>query len=202
MKGRKPTHLGCTSGMTLVEVLVATLMMSMILAAVYTMFITSLTTYTKGVGKADIQQNARYALDQMLQEIRMAGYESPTLANPACPLPKTGACVFPVQNAAQINVRGDTDGDDITEEIEYLLQNCVNLICELAQRERDWDDTASAWGAWSPYQVTATNVKGLTITYLPPGNPTTVRVQLEVEDTPGSQTVAYTIGSDVEVRNL
>ncbi|MFQ5656386.1 MAG: PilW family protein [Candidatus Methylomirabilales bacterium] len=202
MRRRTSTRLACRSGFTIVEVLITTVVMSMILAAVYTMFITSLTTYSKGVGKADIQQNARIALEQMIRGIRMAGYESPTMANPACPSPKSAACVIPVQNATQINVRGDIDGDDVTEEIEYRLQNCAGGICELAERERDWDDTTSTWGAWTPYEVAAINVKTLTITYLPAGNPTTVRVQLGVEDTPGNQNVAFTVGSDVEVRNL
>ncbi len=97
---------------------------------------------------------------------------------------------------------GDMDGDDTTEEVEYELQNCVNGICNLVRRERDWNSGASTWAAWSAYEVIASNVEGLTFTYLPALNPTRVRAQVDLRETAGVQTVTFTVVSDIQLRNL
>ncbi|MGH7371039.1 MAG: PilW family protein, partial [Candidatus Methylomirabilales bacterium] len=155
-----------------------------------------------GVDRAEIQQNARVALQSMTREIRMAGYESPGLANPACPSPKAAACVLPTQLASKIGLRGDVDGDGMTEEVEYELQNCVNQICNLVRRERDWNDATSTWGAWSAYETIAGNIEGLTVTYLPALTPSRLRVQVNVREPNAGPDVAYMVVSDMVLRNL
>jgi hypothetical protein len=132
----------------------------------------------------------------------MAGYESPGLVNPACPTPKTAPCALPTQQAAKIGLRADVDGDDTTEEVEYELQNCVNQICDLVRRERDWDSATSNWSAWSAYEVIAGNVEGLTFTYLPAINPTRVRLQVDARDLDTGPDVAFMVLSEMELRNL
>lgn len=202
MAKRILTWFDCERGFTLAEVLVTSTLMVVVLVPIYTMFIASHGTYNKGLDRAEIQQNARIALQWMTREIRMAGYESPNLANPACPAPKATACVLPTQQAAKIGLRADVDGDDVTEEVEYEVQNCVNQICDLVRRERDWNDAASNWSAWSPYEIVAGNVERLTFTYLSAPNPTRVRVQVDVRETDSSPDVAYMVVSDTELRNL
>lgn len=168
----------------------------------YTLFMAGNRTFNTGVDRAEIQQNARVALQSMSREIRMAGYESPGLANPACPSPKAAACVLSTQVASRIGLRGDVDGDGITEEVEYELRNCANLICELARRERDWDGATSTWGAWSAYETIAGNIEGLTFTYLPALTPSRVRVQVNVREPNTASDVAYMVVSDMVLRNL
>jgi hypothetical protein len=138
----------------------------------------------------------------MTREMRMAGYESPALANPACPTPKTALCVLPTQQAARIGLRADVDGDDITEEVEYQLQNCANQICDLVRRTRDWNSATSTWGPWSAYEVVAGNVQGLAFTYLPALNPTRVRVQVNAREPDSGPDVAFMVLSEMELRNL
>ncbi|MFQ5847581.1 MAG: PilW family protein [Candidatus Methylomirabilales bacterium] len=196
------TWFGCERGFTVAEVLVTSTLMAIVLVPIYTMFAASHTTYNKGVDKAEIQQDARIALHWMTREIRMAGYESPNLANPVCPTPKAAGCVLPTQQASKIGLRADVDGDDTTEEVEYELQNCVNQICDVVRRERDWDDATSTWGAWSAYDVIAGNVEGLTFTYLSAPNPTRVRVQVDVREVNAGPDVAYMVVSDTQLRNL
>jgi len=180
----------------------ASVLVVIIFIPLYTMFLAGNRTFNTGVDRAEIQQNARVALQSMSREIRMAGYESPGLANPACPSPKAAACVLPTQQAARIGLRADVDGDNATEEVEYELRNCVNLICELARRERDWDDATSTWGAWSAYESIAGNVEGLTFTYLPALTPSRVRVRVNVRETNTAPDVAYMVVSDMVLRNL
>ena len=200
--------LSCERGFTLAEALVASVLMVIVLIPLYTMFMTGHRTFNTGVDRAEIQQNARVALQSMTREIRMAGYESPGLANPACLSPKAAACVLPTQQASKIGLRADVDGiDDVdgpnrTEEVEYELRNCVNQICELARRERDWDNATSTWGAWSAYETIAGNVDGLTFTYLPALTPSRVRVQVNVRDPDTGPGVAYMVVSDMVLRNL
>lgn len=201
-KEKHATRFGSEEGLTLVEILVGATLAVMIILPLFTMYSASQATYDTGMDRVDIQQNARVALYRMSREIRMAGYESPDLANPACPRPKAATCIVPVQLVSSISIRGDFDGDGITEEVEYDLQNCVNEICDLARREREWDNTASTWGAWFPYEIVANNLEGLTFSYLPAIDPTTVRIQVDVRDTNSRPNVAFTVVSDIQLRNL
>jgi len=193
------TCLSHDGGFTFIELLLTSTLVVIVLGSVYLIYTAGHTTSKVGLTKADLQQNARIALDQMTREIRMAGYESPNLSNKAC-ASKTATCVLPAQDASHIHVRGDIDGDNTTEEVEYELRNCVSGICELARRERDWNSTTSDWGAWSAYQLIAENVWGMTFTYLPSGNPKSVRVRVEVRNP--AIGLAFTAVSDIRLRNL
>jgi len=215
---RTSTLQGRDTGFTFIELLVTSTLVVIVLMAVYTMYAASHTAYKKGLTKADVQQNARIALDQMIREIRLAGYESPTLTNPACPPPKKAisgcndnAGILPTREAAHIHFRGDVDGDNVTEEVEYRLRKnngasdcnpATDVVCELTRRERDWNPSTSAWGSWSAYQILATNIRGLAFTYVPSGNPVRVSIQVQVQETGAGQTLSFTVTSDVRLRNL
>ena len=202
MRKQTVIRLGCQRGFTLPEALVSATLMTVILISTYTMVAASHTTFNKGIGRAEIQQDARIALAWMTRETRMAGYEFPTMANPVCPSPKTAPCVLPTQQASKIGLRADVDGDNTTEEVEYELQNCVGQICDLVRRERDWNSATSTWGAWSAYEVIAGNVEALTFTYFSAPNPTRVRVQVDARQPTIGPDVAYMVVSDMELRNL
>jgi type IV pilus assembly protein PilW len=62
------------SGLTLIELLIALVLSSILIAALYQIFIRQQKTYTVQDQVADMQQNIRGAIDQMTREIRMAGY--------------------------------------------------------------------------------------------------------------------------------
>ncbi len=63
------------SGFSLLEVLVAGALFSVVIAGVYLLYTTMQGTLTRGEMKSDLQQNARVGLDRMVQELRMAGYD-------------------------------------------------------------------------------------------------------------------------------
>ena len=61
-------------GLTLIELLIALVLSSILIAALYRVFISQQRIYTVQDQVADIQQNVRIAIGQMTKEIRMAGY--------------------------------------------------------------------------------------------------------------------------------
>jgi len=67
-------------GMTLVELLVAMAISGIVVAAVYTAFITQQKSYTVQDQIAEAQQNSRVGLDLIAREVRMAGYGQPAWA--------------------------------------------------------------------------------------------------------------------------
>ncbi len=66
-----------TQGFTLIEVLIAMSVFFIVLFAVYTTFDTSQATYAAGEQRADIQQNARVAMEVVGADLRLAGYGFP-----------------------------------------------------------------------------------------------------------------------------
>ena len=62
------------NGVTLIELLIALVLSSILTAVLYRVFISQQKTYTVQDQVADMQQNVRIAMGQMTKEIRMAGY--------------------------------------------------------------------------------------------------------------------------------
>ncbi|NWG03866.1 MAG: prepilin-type N-terminal cleavage/methylation domain-containing protein [Syntrophaceae bacterium] len=67
-------------GLTLIELLIALVLSSILIAALYQIFIRQHKTYSVQDQVAEIQQHIRVAVDQMTREIRMAGYGGNLLA--------------------------------------------------------------------------------------------------------------------------
>src|SRR4030043_620471 len=65
---------GKRDGLTLIELLIALVLSSILIAALYRAFISQQKTYTVQDQVAEMQQNIRVAMGQMTKEIRMAGY--------------------------------------------------------------------------------------------------------------------------------
>ena len=61
-------------GVTLIELLIALVISSILIAAVYRTFIGQQKTYTVQEQVVDMQQNVRVAINKMMREIRMAGF--------------------------------------------------------------------------------------------------------------------------------
>jgi prepilin-type N-terminal cleavage/methylation domain-containing protein len=61
-------------GVTLIELLIALVMSSILIAALYRVFISQQRTYTVQEQVVDMQQNARVGINRMMSEVRMAGF--------------------------------------------------------------------------------------------------------------------------------
>jgi prepilin-type N-terminal cleavage/methylation domain-containing protein len=63
-----------SKGVTLIELLIALVLSSILIAALYRVFISQQKTYTVQEQVVDMQQNARVGINRMMSEIRMAGF--------------------------------------------------------------------------------------------------------------------------------
>lgn len=61
-------------GVTLIELMIALVISATIVAAVYRIFLTQQNTYTVQDDVVDMQQNVRVGVNEMMREIRMAGF--------------------------------------------------------------------------------------------------------------------------------
>jgi prepilin-type N-terminal cleavage/methylation domain-containing protein len=69
------------NGLTLIELMIALLISSLLLGVLYQIFIGQQKAYAVQEQVVDTQQNVRAAIDQMTQEIRMAGYRKDILTS-------------------------------------------------------------------------------------------------------------------------
>ncbi len=118
-------------GFSLLEVLVAMAVSSIVLFAIYTTFESSMGTYAKGDVKADIHQNTRVAMELMVRDLRLAGFFPENFPAIIPPAPEAPGCVAPftgisTATATQITLCGDVDGDDSSELVTYTWFDDTN----------------------------------------------------------------------------
>jgi Tfp pilus assembly protein PilW len=150
--------------MTLVETLIGALIFAFVTAGVYMLYTTMQNTMSRGELMSDLQQNARIGLAQMVQEIRMAGYDPSGVIPLVALAPKapiraaTPGCFSFV---ADVSASGLGPASQIT----YYLSS-TNLT--LYRKFDTWDGT-SAFKDLSP-QPLAGSVKVLSFTYYDANN--------------------------------
>jgi len=214
------------AGFTLLEMLLAASIVSMIVIGLFRVFDTTTVIYNSGQGKANVQQNARVAMDQMARQIRMAGNfpENFTVPPPATAL----ANPLPVATDSALAIYGDVDGSGASNVVLFCL-NGTDLLMASAP-----SGSAGAYTCGAGTML-AENVTSLRFTYYdannapipnPPATPfrlddqglgavpdfasTTERgavrrvvVALTTrQNIPGQGPQVYTLTSDVRLRNL
>ena len=110
-------------GYTLQELLVAIPLGMLILGGVMTVFISQSRSYHAQEQINEMQQNARAAMDIMVREIKMAGYDPTNIP---------GFVALPTTIATQIrvvaNLNEDNDANDNNEDITYTYNAANDLI--------------------------------------------------------------------------
>ncbi|NWG02560.1 MAG: prepilin-type N-terminal cleavage/methylation domain-containing protein [Syntrophaceae bacterium] len=103
-------------GITLIELLVALVICAMVIAGIYRLFIVQSKAYTVQDQVVEIQQNIRSAMEVLLRDLRMAGYDSDgatsqiSIANP----------IIPNDQSVTVNYEYD---DTHRHEITYSVMN-------------------------------------------------------------------------------
>jgi type II secretory pathway pseudopilin PulG len=112
------TARGCR-GFTTVEALISFAILLIILTGVLDVYARSRQIFARGERKADIQQNARFALSQIAREVRMAGYFPENLTDP----PASPPLADPIRVAtdAALVIYGDTRGGGVSEAVMFCL---------------------------------------------------------------------------------
>ena len=109
-------------GFSLIELLIAMVIMSVISVAIYGLFSASSRSYTTQDVTADVQQNLRAAMEVMLQDIRTAGLDPTTSGNFGIELAEASKLRF-TSDSIDAGI-GDFNGvlEDInSERITYVL---------------------------------------------------------------------------------
>jgi type IV pilus assembly protein PilW len=150
-----------SDGLTLIELMVALVISSMVIAAIFMAFNSQHKSYVVQERVAAMQQNLRAGMDMMVRDIRMAGYD---------PTGDAGAKII-IANIAELQFQIDDneDGDftdasgnhDSNEQIRYALTNddgdgiADGLPCHLGRE------------SWSGgLQTVAENIDALSFIYI------------------------------------
>jgi prepilin-type N-terminal cleavage/methylation domain-containing protein len=107
-------------GFTLVELLVAMVVASIIMAAIYSVYTGLTRSYTTQNAAADVQQAVRATIDFMAEDIMMAGLTNPQ-EDYIVDVGISQAGSNTISFNADINMDGDTDAGDSFENITYAL---------------------------------------------------------------------------------
>lgn len=77
MMNQKQSHKTGQTGFSLVEILVAMALMGVVMTAIYNLYLGTERSADTQDRIADVQQNVRYAMDQVARDIRMGGFAMP-----------------------------------------------------------------------------------------------------------------------------
>ncbi len=112
------------NGITLIELLVAFVICAIVVGGIYRVFVAQSKAYTVQDQVVEVQQNIRTAMEIMLRDIRMAGYDNDSLTSKI-------SIDNPIINATDHSITVDYEYDDTHRyEIAYSLMN-GNLIRQL-----------------------------------------------------------------------
>lgn len=118
-------RLGTNEGFTLIELMVAMAVTSILLAGIYTTYITQLRSHLTQQMTLEMQQNLRAAMQIMARDIRMAGYDPTKDAD-------AGVVTMLANNfqfTADLNENGTTNvaGVDTEEDVRYAINSNGSL---------------------------------------------------------------------------
>lgn len=146
-------------GFTLIEILIALAIMSIVTAAIYQVFISQQKTWLSQDLITEMQQNSRVAIDSVSRDLLMAGYGVTT----AIETDAGGS------DADQIAIRYKDPDDGKIKRILYWRNSTENVLYKQVDVASgtgtvESDLPGRIWGA-SPYYSLADNVTDFSITY-------------------------------------
>jgi prepilin-type N-terminal cleavage/methylation domain-containing protein len=133
----KPLFQRRVRGFTLLEALITTALFSIVIVGVYLLYTTMQNTLARGELKTDLQQNARIAVDRMVQDIRMAGYD-PSGSIPLVTPPPQAAVRAASEGCLSFVAYNPSSGASV--QITYALDVTI-----LRRKEDSWDASGHAF---------------------------------------------------------
>ncbi|MBW2579523.1 MAG: prepilin-type N-terminal cleavage/methylation domain-containing protein [Deltaproteobacteria bacterium] len=172
------TCLGCHRGFTLVELIVVIGIFSIVMAAIYSVFVRANRVYISQEEVVAAQQEARSALDILGREIRMAGLIAannqpggldlitfvPVFETTGAPSwnGKADAAIG-AATATTLALESDMDEDNKTEAVLYVYNATDGT---LTREVLYWDSASgSGWNSTGGEQLFLENIQSLTLTY-------------------------------------
>jgi prepilin-type N-terminal cleavage/methylation domain-containing protein len=122
-------------GITLIELLVALLIFGAMIGAIYRVFSTQARAYTVQDQVVEVQQDIRGAMELMVRDLRMAGFQTESFNSP---LISNAPVVTPLQdNTITVNYEYIAGGPPMINQVTYGLQagagGTLNLVYSLTQ---------------------------------------------------------------------
>ncbi len=147
-------------GFTSLEALISLAVFAVIFIAVLQVYDGTQQSYIRGEARVDLQQSVRVALDEIMHDVRLAGYDPSNAINAQTlkyPLqPVTGSAL----STTELRLIGDVNNDGTTDCVAFrLVEGQINV------RRTDWSAGNCSWSAGEWY--VAYNISGMTITYFP-----------------------------------
>ncbi len=164
----KPKRTHREAGFTLIESLVAILVLTILMVGVFSAVNKAQRNYQVENSKVDLTQQQRAFVDQFTRDLRQAGF--PTPASQGLPTPPggfSGITLFP--NATDLTMHGDVDGTG-DQTIQYVYQpppcSCLQRIVT-----RTIAGVASTTVETAVENVVAPNAQEIFTAYDSSGNP-------------------------------
>lgn len=153
-------------GFSLIEVLIAAALFTLVMAGVYLLYTTMQDTLARGEMKSDLQQNARVGLDRLVQELRMAGYD-----------PENALATVSTNPYHDIRAAGDSCVSFVTYRSQTSAERTVQVTYWLSggtlrRREDSWSAASRAFipPATTDAEPLAESVSVLNFTYYDASN--------------------------------
>lgn len=192
------------SGATLVEVTITLVVFALIVTAIFSVWERSQRAYFQGSEAAELQQNARVALEQVVREVRQAGYDPCHQVVATCSaFDPVQPNVYPIQSlsANSVWIRVDRDGDGSTAGDDESI--CFYVSGGILRRKTTGVNCSSGG------EELARNITGFALTYHRFNGATTtnwaevklVRVNVSAQETFMGSPLTVTLRSDVYLRD-
>jgi type II secretory pathway pseudopilin PulG len=108
-----------SKGITLIELLVVLVICTMLIGGIYRLFVSQSRAYTVQDQVVEVQQNTRLAMDVLLQDLRMVGYDNDTTA-----AVRVVQAVVPEDHAVTVRY----EHENAVREVRYWVDETFRLM--------------------------------------------------------------------------
>ena len=144
-------------GFTLMELLIAAAILGPFVIGLFHIVETMQGAYSKGEGRADLQQDARIVMARIVRELRFGGLD-PSGVIPQLPV----RAVIQTAETSRIAFVGDTNGDGRSKKIEYRLDLSA---ARPVFRRQQWSTWTNGWSSTNGAQPVAEGIATVEFTY-------------------------------------
>jgi len=191
------------SGYSLLELLVASAIFFTFMVGVASIYAQGHATFRRGMSRIEVQQSARIAVESMVREIRLAGYD-----------PSGIIASLPADAVVQVAARdtftmiADVDGDAVTDQVTYRMvgSQIVREVAPwsgLAFDAPATDQVADgvAWLAFSYFDDSDPNAMALPVDATDLGDIRRISIELVTSFASAGVLENYPLTMDVGIRN-